>query len=70
MPNPEEMERMRATMEAVLHTPARLIIVKGEQGLILTDDEGVSTRLALDGSKEEVARGILRVIDERLISAG
>jgi hypothetical protein len=52
MPNPEEMERLRATMEAVLHTPARLIIVKGEQGLILTDDEGVSTRLALDGSKE------------------
>jgi hypothetical protein len=52
MANPEEMERMRATMDAVLHTPARLIIVKGEQGLILTDDEGVSTRLALDGSKE------------------
>ena len=52
MANPEEMERMRATMEAVLHAPARLIIVKGEQGLIFTDDEGVSTRLALDGSKE------------------
>src|SRR5262245_1440089 len=34
MPNPEDMERMRATMEAVLHTPARLIIVRGEQGLI------------------------------------
>jgi len=52
MPNPEDMERMRATMEAVLHTPARLIIVKGEQGLIVTDDEGVSTRLPLNGSKE------------------
>jgi hypothetical protein len=52
MPNPEEMERMRAAMDAVLHPPARLIIVKGEQGLIVTNDEGVSTRLALDGSKE------------------
>lgn len=52
MPNPEEMERMRAAIDAVLHAPARLIIVKGEQGLIVTDDEGVSTRLALDGSKE------------------
>ena len=52
MPNPEDMERMRGAMEAVLHAPARLIIVKGEQGLVVTDDEGVSTRLALDGSKE------------------
>ena len=52
MPNPEDMERMRATMEAVLHTPARLIIVKGEEGLIVTDDEGVSTRLPLNGSKD------------------
>jgi hypothetical protein len=52
MANPEEMERMRATMDAVLHTPARLIIVKGEQGLIVTDDEGVSTRLPLPGSKD------------------
>jgi hypothetical protein len=52
MSNPEEMERMRAAMNAVLHAPARLIIVKGDPGLIVTDDEGVSTRLALDGSKE------------------
>jgi hypothetical protein len=52
MPNPEEMERMRAAMDAVRHAPTRLIIVKGETGLIVTDDEGVSTRLALDGSRE------------------
>jgi hypothetical protein len=52
MPNPEDMERMRAAMAAVLHAPARLIIVNSERGLIVTDDEGVSTRLALDGSKE------------------
>ena len=39
-------------MDAVLHAPARLIIVKGDPGLIVTDDEGVSTRLALNGSKE------------------
>jgi hypothetical protein len=52
MPNPEEMERMRAAMDAVRRAPTRLIIVKGETGLIVTDDEGVSTRLALDGSRE------------------
>jgi hypothetical protein len=52
MPNPEEMERMRAAMDAVQRAPTRLIIVKGETGLIVTDDEGVSTRLALDGSRE------------------
>ena len=51
-PNPEEMERMRAAMDAVRRAPTRLIIVKGETGLIVTDDEGVSTRLALDGSRE------------------
>ena len=43
---------MRAAMDAVLHAPARLIIVKGENGLIVTNEEGVSTRLALDGKKE------------------
>ena len=52
MPNPEDLERMRAAMEAVLHAPARLIIVTGEQGLVVTDDEGVSTRLPLNGSKQ------------------
>ena len=52
MPNREDMERMRAAMDAVTRTPARLIIVKGDPGLIVTDDEGVSTRLALNGSKE------------------
>ena len=52
MPDREEMERMRATMEAVMRSPERLIIVKADPGLIVTDEEGVSTRLALDGSKE------------------
>lgn len=52
MPDPEEMERMRATMDAVTRVPQRLIIVKADPGLILTDEEGVSTRLALDGSKD------------------
>ena len=52
MPDPEEMERMRAAMEAAVRTPERLIIVKADRGLIVTDDEGVSMRLALDGSKE------------------
>ena len=52
MPDREEMERMRATMQAVLRAPERLIIVKADPGLVVTDEEGVSTRLALDGSKD------------------
>ena len=52
MPDREEMARMRATMEAVVRAPERLIIVTADPGLIVTDEEGVSTRLALDGSKE------------------
>ena len=52
MPDREEMERMRAAMEAVVRAPERLIIAKADPGLIVTDEEGVSTRLALDGSKE------------------
>jgi len=52
MPDREEMERMRAAMDAAVRAAKRLIIVKGETGLIVTDDEGVSTRLALDGRKE------------------
>ena len=52
MPDREEMERMRATMEAVVRAPERLIIVKADPGLIVTDEEGVSIRLALDGTKD------------------
>lgn len=52
MPDREEMERRRAAMDAALRAPARLIIVKGDPGLIVTDEEGVSTRLALNGKKE------------------
>ena len=52
MPNRDEMERWRAAMDAAMRAPARLIIVKGEPGLIVTDDQGVSTRLALNGGKE------------------
>jgi hypothetical protein len=43
---------MRAAMEAAVRAPERLIIVKADTGLVVTDEEGVSTRLALDGSKE------------------
>ena len=52
MPNRDEMERMRAAMTAATRAPARLIIVTGEPGLIITDEEGVSTRLSLTGNKE------------------
>ena len=52
MPNPEDMERMRAAMDAATRVPTRLIIVKSETGLIVTDEEGVSTRLPLDGRKD------------------
>jgi hypothetical protein len=43
---------MQATMDAAMHAPTRLIIVKSETGLIVTDEEGVSTRVPLDGKKD------------------
>jgi hypothetical protein len=51
-PNREEMERMRAVMEAVMRPPTRLILVKSESGLVQTDEEGVSLRIPLDGTKD------------------
>jgi hypothetical protein len=52
MPSREEMERQRAVIEAVMRPPQRLILVKSETGLVLTDEEGVSVRIPLDGKKE------------------
>jgi hypothetical protein len=40
MPDREEMERMRAAMEAAVRAPERLIIVKADPGLVVTDEEG------------------------------
>jgi hypothetical protein len=58
MPDQEEMERRRASLDAVMRTPARLIIVKGDPGLIVTDEEGVSTRLALNGKDTGAVNGV------------
>lgn len=52
MMNPDDRERTRSAIDAVLHTSTRLIIVNADPGLVITDEDGVSTRLALDGSKE------------------
>jgi hypothetical protein len=51
-PDQEDMERRRAAMDAAMRRPARLIIVKGESGLIVTDEDGITTRLPLDGKKD------------------
>jgi hypothetical protein len=52
MRNPEEMERMRAAMEVAMHVPARLTIVKVDERLVVTDQDGASFRIPLDGSKD------------------
>ena len=51
----------------VLNGPAAMDSLDNQVEVL---DETGQVIAALDGSKEEVARGILRVIDERLISAG
>jgi phosphopantothenoylcysteine decarboxylase / phosphopantothenate---cysteine ligase len=51
----------------VLNGPAAMDSLDNQVEVL---DETGEVIAALDGSKEEVARGILRVIDERLISAG
>jgi hypothetical protein len=50
--NREEMERQRAVMDAAMHVPTRLILVKSATGLVLTDEEGVSVRIPVDGTKD------------------
>jgi hypothetical protein len=52
MPKSEDTEAMRAAMDAATRTATRLIIVKSDTGLIVTDEEGVSTRIPLDGRME------------------
>lgn len=52
MPNPDERERTRAAMEAAMHVPTRLTIVRSESGLIVTDEQGVTTRIPLNGKKD------------------
>lgn len=52
MGSPEDMERMRAVMEVALRAPARLTIVTADERLVVTDDEGASFRIPLDGSKD------------------
>lgn len=51
-PNHEDMERQRAVMDAALHVPSRLILVKSNTGFVVTDEEGVSVRIPLDGTKD------------------
>jgi hypothetical protein len=49
MPGSEDTKR---ALDAATRTPMRLIIVTSDTGLIITDDEGVSTRIPLDGRTE------------------
>jgi hypothetical protein len=52
MGSPEDMERMRAVMEVALRAPSRLTIVKADERLVVTDEEGASFRVPLDGKKD------------------
>jgi len=52
MPDREEMERRRSAMDAAMRVPSRLIIVNGESGLVVTDEEGVSMRIPVEGKKD------------------
>lgn len=52
MPDREEMERTRAAMDAVMRVPLRLIIVTTETGYLLTDEDGVSMRVPVEGKKD------------------
>ena len=52
MPDHEAMERTRAAMEAVMRKSARLIIVRTDTGYLVTDDDGVSMRIPVQGKKD------------------
>ena len=52
MPDREEMELTRAAMEAVMHMSTRLIIVRTDTGYLVTDEDGVSMRIPVEGKKD------------------
>ena len=52
MPDREEMERTRAAMDAVMHISSRLIIVGTDAGYLVTDEDGVSMRIPVEGKKD------------------
>jgi hypothetical protein len=49
----EDIERMRAVMEVALRAPGKLTIVRSEAVLVVTDEDGRSVRLTLDGKKNK-----------------
>jgi hypothetical protein len=51
-PKPNDVERQRAATGAAARVAASLVILKSDAGLIVIDDDGVSTRIPLDGRKE------------------
>jgi hypothetical protein len=51
-PRPSEVERRQAAIEAARRVATTLVIIKSDAGLLVTDDEGVSIRIPLDGRKE------------------
>lgn len=52
MGSPEDMERMRAVMEVAMRAPGKLTIVTADARLVVTDGDGASFRIPLDGSKD------------------
>lgn len=49
--NPEEMRRRLEAMRALLEPAERLTVVRTESMVIITSDQGITTRLAPDGSR-------------------
>jgi hypothetical protein len=49
----EDMERTRTAMEIAMRAPKRWTIVRSESVLVLTDEDGRTVRLTLDGRKSK-----------------
>jgi hypothetical protein len=51
MPNPEETERLREALRAIMQPGDHLTITQTESMVVMTDQDGHTTRLAPDGKK-------------------
>jgi hypothetical protein len=59
--NPEEMAKAREAARLAMLMPERLTIVRDKETIVLTDDDGISSKLTADGKTTKSALGALKV---------
>jgi len=59
--NPEEMAKAREAVRLAMLMPERLTIVRDGETIVLTDEDGISSKLTADGKTSKSTLGALKV---------